>query len=228
MWKEEFGLAAYKGIDNQGRVLIDFNGVQSSLFASAIAHQMHKAMKKENPFFNLLGGPRKYENPEDMLAVINEYFDSCFGPKLNKFGDIVYDRATDKPLYEKVRPFTRTGLILYLGMQERNFYDYINKSRDGLIPPGFYEIMKGALLRIESQAEEYLYGQHTQRGAEFYLRVKAKWQSPKEMAETDRVKAQTRLAQEEFDLKKKLLDDSDGDNELVVQIVRKVKKDEED
>lgn len=172
------------------------------------------------------GSYRKYQTPEELQSVVSNYFKSCFGPKINKFGEPVYDR-NGEPIIVKIKPFTRMGLILACGLGEQGFYGYIKESKARRRDPEFARILEEALFRIDEQAEMYLFDRDAGRGAEFYNRYFKKMTTAKEDAEIDRLLHSIQLQNKEFELKKAILGDESGDHELVIRVVR-AKKDEDD
>lgn len=111
----------------------------------------------------------KYKSPEEMQAVIDQYFADCDGKPIiaedggvlrDKFGEIVYDNA---------KPPTITGLALALGFTTRHaLLSYQGKKE-------FMHTVLRAKSRIEEYAERRLYDRDGQRGAEFSLKYNFKW-----------------------------------------------------
>ncbi len=103
------------------------------------------------------GRPPKYENVEDIIQKIDEYFNS--GLKKRK---ILIGRVPNQIEIEVPVP-TITGLAYYLGFESRqSFYDYGKRKE-------FSYIIKRARLFIEVEYEEQLqYGNVT--GAIFALK----------------------------------------------------------
>lgn len=215
---------AYKGTKGR-KVYVDFTGItwptgsDIGRFNNIVRHYEGKAA---DPYNNLLGKTKLYTTPEELASRVEEYFNSCYGYVLNKVGNVVM--IDGEPVIGQTTVFTRSGLILYLCMGEQTFYDYIHKARDGEIEPEYGEILQYALLRIDSQAERLLYDRDAGRGAEFYLKAFKKMTTAKEDSEIRKINAHIELSREEFELKKQMLGDDAGDTELVIEVVRKLKR----
>ena len=98
--------------------------------------------KAGNTFALLHGAPPKYDNPEQLQAQVDEYFEWV-------------GTVNERP--------TITGLALYLGFESRqSIYDYEKKK-------GFAYILKRARLAIENYYEGKLMGQQV-TGAIFALK----------------------------------------------------------
>lgn len=118
-----------------------------------------------------VGAPPKYQSPEDMQRIIDEYFERCAGrlltdedgqPALNKFGD---------PIYIDRHPPTVTGLALALGFSSRQtLLNYQAR-------PAFMDTVTRAKSRCEAYAEERLYDRDGSRGAQFSLEHNFNWRT---------------------------------------------------
>lgn len=216
----------YKG-NNGSKIFIDFTGLEFPTGNDKgrwTAFQKHHEGKAHDPHYNLLGKTLMYPTPEELQERVNQYFETCYGPALNKVGNILY--LNGEPVITQTQPFTRFGLILFLGMSETTYYNYINISESGDRDPRYAEILRAAQMKIDAQAERLLYDRDSGRGAEFYLKAFRKMTTKKEDAEIRRLNAQRELARDEFELKKQLLGDDASDTELVVEVVRKRQREE--
>lgn len=118
-----------------------------------------------------VGAPPKYQSPEDMQRVIDDYFERCTGrllmdedgqPILNKFG---------VPVYVDQHPPTVTGLALALGFSSRQtLLNYQAR-------PAFMDTVTRAKSRCEAYAEERLYDRDGSRGAQFSLEHNFNWRT---------------------------------------------------
>lgn len=113
-----------------------------------------------------MGRPPKWETPEELEELIQDYFDSCFEPKYEK-KNIVIDVDKDgkdiselqwtaildykeEQVYERTRPFTITGLAVALGTTRQRLIEY-GKNDD------FWDTIKKAKEIIHNWTEESLY-----------------------------------------------------------------------
>lgn len=71
-----------------------------------------------------MGRPPIYDNVEDMIVKIDEYFDSCEPIPLVIDGEVKLHPKTDEVLYTKPDYPTQEGLALYLGYaSKQSLYD---------------------------------------------------------------------------------------------------------
>lgn len=175
-----------------------------------------------------LGVKPKFLTPEQLQGLVDEYFESCNGPVLDKYGQLQYDK-NGNILKAQTKPFTVSGLALSLGITTKTLKEYRDGNIDTILQEmkaetddalTFAEVVIRAKQRIEAYAEHRLYDHEGQRGAQFVLDNAYGWVSRREQAEIDRLKAETQLKRDEFELKKKLIDDSDDDSSLTINIVR--------
>lgn len=120
------------------------------------------------------GQKPKYESPEEMQAVIDEYFKSCEGrvltnaegtPMLNKYG---------MPIIYGEKPLTMSGLALALGFTSRQtLIDYKAK-------PEFADTVTRAKQRVEEYVEGRLFDKDGSAGAKFSLENNFGWASKQE------------------------------------------------
>lgn len=104
------------------------------------------------------GRKAKYENPEDMEKAIEAYFtyQDTRTKKVKAKKDDKDAGVTKGDLIEvdDPRPYTISGLILYLGFSSR---ETLNRYQT---VPGFTEVIQRAFLRIEEQLSESLVAGH--------------------------------------------------------------------
>ena len=197
----------------------------------------HKMMRELDPYCKLIGKPRKYEDPEDLQKAVEDYFNSCLGKTYTKYGTEIIDRDTGKPVLSVVKPYTLSGLARHIGLTTAALKRYEEMALSGRVPIEFAQIIVAAKQRIEDWAEGKCYDRDGSRGAEFILRTGFGWRTEAEEQDLLQRKAKASLAEKEFqlkrdqfELKKKLLDqglDSGEDDGLQIVITRAVKDDEE-
>ena len=160
--------------------------------------------------------------------MVNEYFESCNGPLLDRYGNLVYDKD-GKLVKTQVEPWTVSGLALYLGISTNTLKKYRQGRVDTLLDEmraetddymTFSSVVLKAKQKIESYAEKRLYDRDGQQGARFVLDNAFEWVSRKEQAEIDKMIQEGVLKAKEFELKKNLLDIDGEDNSLTINIVR--------
>ena len=167
------------------------------------------------------GGQKKFLSPEHLKSACDEYFDSCFGPMLDKWGNLVKD---DNGMLVKVqvKPFTVSGLALHLGVTTQSLKKYAGGSLDTILDEmraqtddtlTFSRVILAAKQTIEAYAEGRMYDRDGQRGAQYILDCCFGWLSHREEAEIE-------YRKKEFDLKRQLIDDGDEEGQLTVNIIR--------
>lgn len=180
----------------------------------------------------LLGGrpnEKRFVSPEYLKVMIDEYFDSCNGPLIDKYGQPVYDKQGNL-IRVQIRPWTLSGLALYLGISTPSLKRYEKSGIDTILDEmrvkvtdkqTFAMVLAQAKQKVEMGAETRLYDSEGYKGAQFVLNNGFRWMTQKEMADIERDNAQLKLKLQEFELKKKLLDDGIDDNNLTINIVRR-------
>lgn len=185
-----------------------------------------------NPFNGRLnpskGGTKRFMSPEHLQCMVAEYFESCNGPLIDKWGQLVYDKQGN-PVKVQVKPYTVSGLALYLGVSTQT----LKKYREGLVDDlldemhaetddrlTFAKVILNAKQTIEAYAESRLYDKDGQRGAQFVLDCCYNWVGHKERADIRKSKADSQLRREEFELKRRLIDEGNEDDNLTINIVR--------
>ena len=174
------------------------------------------------------GGTKKFMSPEHLQCMVNEYFESCNGPVSDKWGQLVYDKGGNL-VKVQVKPYTLSGLALYLGVSTQT----LKKYREGLVDDfldelyaetddrlTFAKVVMNAKQTIEAYAEGRLYDKDGQRGAQFVLDCCYNWVSHKEQADIRKSKADSKLRRDEFELKRQLIDEGNDDDNLTINIVR--------
>ncbi len=174
------------------------------------------------------GQKRRFVSPEHLQSMVNEYFESCNGPLLDRYGNLVYDK--DGHLVKtQVEPWTMSGLALYLNVSTNTLKQYKLSRIDSLLDEmkvdtddymTFSDVVLRAKQKIEGYAEKRLYDRDGQQGARFVLDNCFGWLGHKEQAEIDNLIQESILKAKEFELKKDLLDAGDEDSNLTINIIR--------
>jgi len=116
------------------------------------------------------GRPRMYGSPEEMAVEIDAYFEWCNGKlkpgvQVNEEGQLVDEdgNAPDDPYSRRPKPYTVTGLALYLGFSDKSMlYEYQDR-------PEFSHLIKRARMQVEMGYESNLHGS-TPTGSIFALK----------------------------------------------------------
>ena len=174
------------------------------------------------------GQMRKFMSPQHLQSMVDEYFASCNGPLLDRFGNLVYDK-NGRLVKTQVKPWTVSGLALYLGISTNSLREYRKGKIDSLLDEmkaetddclTFSSVILKAKQKIESYSEMRLYDKEGQQGARFVLDNVFGWVSHKENAEIYKLMQDAILKGKEFELKKSLIDSDDDDTSLTINIVR--------
>lgn len=203
------------------KVMVDFRAIRLPL----------KQGMTDNP-----GRRPLFLSVEDLQAKCEAYFESCMGYAFDKNNEIV--RGEDgRPVRVQVRPYTVSGFARALGLSTVTMMQYRGGEIDTLLDEmrsdtddmlTFARVLNDARQRIEEYVESRLYDRDGQGGARHVLDCAygAKWVTSKERAEIDRMGREMKLKLEEFNMKKKLLEESDGDDSITINVVRARKQDE--
>lgn len=174
------------------------------------------------------GAKRKFMSPEHLQCMVNEYFESCNGPLIDKWGQLVYDKQ-GKLVKVQVQPYTLSGMALYLGLSTVTLRKYQKGQVDTILDElkadtddklTFAQVLHNAKQTIEAYAERRLYDKDGQRGAQFVLDCCYNWVGHKERADIKKAKADAKLRRDEFELKRRLIDEGNEDDNLTINIVR--------
>lgn len=203
-------------IDDERTITLDLRGIRNP----------HSPLQgRLNPS---QGGGRKFLTPEHLQAMVNEYFESCMGPTFTKDGDLLKDNNGNL-VKVQVRPYTLSGLALHLGISTETLRKYKNGRLDNLLDEmkaetedwlTFSKVIQRAKQVIEAYAEGRLYDRDGSNGARFVLDCCYGWVSRKEKAEINKAKVESKLRREEFELKKRLVEEADEDEDFTINIVR--------
>lgn len=122
------------------------------------------------------GRPPRYNNCLDLLADIDDYFDTCDAGRIvtvkDKHG---HEKTEHKPI-----PYTVGALGLHLEMYSGNWADELGSASED-----FSRCLKYARHRIESQREVGLLdGSSNTIGSIFWLKARAGWRDQPEQADS--------------------------------------------
>lgn len=175
------------------------------------------------------GSKRRFLTPEHLQCMVEEYFESCNGPLIDKKGELVRD-SNGNIVKGQVRPYTVSGLALSLGIHTETLRNYTRDRIDDLLDEmrvdtdsdhlTYASVVHAAKQKIEAYAEGRLYDGESQRGAQYVLGCIYGWAGSKERAEIAKMQAEVDMRKQELELKKRLLDDEDDDSSLTINIVR--------
>ena len=202
-------------VDDERHITLDLRGIRDP----------HNPMQgRMNPS---KGSPKKFLSPEHLQSQINEYYESCMGPMFYKGEPVKDDQG--RVVKTQVKPFTLSGLALYLGISTETLRKYKNGRLDTILDEMKAETddqltYSGVILRakqtIEAYAEGRLYDKDGSNGARFVLDCCYGWVSHKEQSDIDKARNESRLRQDEFDLKERLIDEGEDDDNFTINIVR--------
>ena len=203
-------------VDDERHLTLDLRGIRDP----------HNPMRgRLNPS---QGGGRRFLTPEHLQSLINEYYESCMGPMFDKSGNLVRDEQ-GRIVKTQVKPYTLSGLALYLGVSTQTLKKYREGKLDTILDEmraetedvlTFSRVILRAKQTIEAYAEGRLYDRDGSNGARFVLDCCYGWVSNKEQSEISRSKHETKLRREEFELKKRLIDEGEDDDNFTINIVR--------
>lgn len=98
-----------------------------------------------------VGRPPKWETPEELAALCDDYFESCWE----------YDEETEK--WTRIKHYSITGLCVHIGAYRKMLIDYQQK-------PNFKDVVKRARLLVENYVEERLFEPGSHSGPIFILK----------------------------------------------------------
>lgn len=220
-------MGAYKKHDGR-RYYFDMTNIKADytfLHANACSRKKARELRRLDPYAHTTGPYRKYKTPKDLQKHVDEYFRSCMMLLRNKDGEVVYQ--DDKPVYVNTKPFTISGLALFLGITTNTLRTYQYKAKAGLIPPEYADVVLRARQKIEEFAEGQLYSRDGNRGGEFVLRAAFGWQTKGERQINKLNKKKLKMQQSEQKLKQQALAlGVDEDNTVEIRITRADKRPE--
>ena len=134
---------------------------------------------------NQYGPAPKYTSKEEIIGLIDNYFESCKGEPF--IDEVTGKQMVDKfgyPIFIGQRPPTVTGLALALGFKSRqSLLNYAGKKE-------FRDVITEAKSRIEMYVEERLFDKDGANGAKFSLQNNFKgWDADKKAEEDGKAPA---------------------------------------
>ena len=103
----------------------------------------------------------KFKSAEELQEKIDNYFNSCFIPMIDKHGNVIHDN-TGKIVMQQTKPFTMSGLADSLDTSRETLRLYEGKGQ-------FKKIIEKAKRKCEVYAEERLFDKDGVNGAKFNL-----------------------------------------------------------
>ncbi len=110
----------------------------------------------------------KFKTVREIKKKIEEYFLSCWTKKLNMFGNPIKDKETGKQVMVQFKPYTITGLAVYLDTTRDTLLDYEDRDK-------FSDTIKKAKEKCHQYAEEQLFMGRNATGAIFNLKNNYGW-----------------------------------------------------
>lgn len=132
------------------------------------------------------GRPLKFKTVDELREKIDEYFASCWTQKIDMFGNPLFvkdakGKKTDQPILVQFKPYTITGLAVFLDTSRETLLNYESKGE-------FFDTIKKAKEKIYAYAEEFLYSGKNPTGAIFNLKNNWGWQDKTEVDHTSKGK----------------------------------------
>lgn len=114
------------------------------------------------------GRPLKFKSRQELEEKIDEYFEGCFEPALDKYGEVIRHPKTGEVMMRQVKPFTMAGLASFLGIDRKTLLNYSKDDR-------FFPAVKKARDKVEAYVEEQLFRPQIAAGVIFNLKNNFKW-----------------------------------------------------
>lgn len=204
------------------RWTIDFRSIKGS-------PPNKRQLKNLKKFYRSYRGNKptfSYHSPEQMQAEVDQYFESCYGPLI--------DKKTGKPVYNvrgeiiktQVEPFTVAGLAYYIGMPTMllnritwGYYDDLDETTENDLL--FSSILKRAKQKIAMYSEKRLFDKDGFNGAKFVLDHHFHSIGQRESAEIMAIQKNLEYKEQELEIKKQMLDIENEDSDINIIISRK-------
>lgn len=141
------------------------------------------------------GRPLKFKSVEELQEKIDAYFKSCWVQKYDMFGNPLFVKnakgvKTEEPIMVQFRPYTITGLAVFLDTTRDVLIDYEAKKK-------FSNAIEKAKQKCQSYAEEALFVGKNPTGAMFNLKNNYGW---RDKTETDLTTGGDKLEPVKIDL----------------------------
>ena len=133
---------------------------------------------KDEPKVNLGGRPLKFETVQELQDKIKAYFESCWRPKLDMFGNRIKDKETGQEVLEQFKPYTISGMAVFLDTSRETLMDYQDEEKR----PGYSDTIKAAKEVCYAYTEESLFMGKNPSGSIFSLKNNYGW---KDQTQTD-------------------------------------------
>lgn len=139
--------------------------------------ELPKEIKEKN---DKVGRPLKFQTKEELQEKIDAYYKSCWTQKIDMFGNPIFEKdkngnKTDKPVLIQFKPYTITGLAVFLDTSRETLINYQEREE-------FFDAIKRAKEKCHAFAEESLFVGKNPSGAIFNLKNNYGW---KDKNETD-------------------------------------------
>lgn len=119
------------------------------------------------------GRKPKWESPEELEELIEKYLKSCWTVKRDMFGNPVKDPETKEEILQQTKPYTISGMALYLDCDRHFLLEYAKKDK-------FSATIKKARNICQAYAEESLFSNKA-TGAIFNLKNNYGWKDKTEV-----------------------------------------------
>jgi len=116
-----------------------------------------------------VGRPLKFKSAKKLQEQIDGYFSSCFEEKT-----IVKDDGEEEKVKIQIKPYTITGLALFLDTDRQTLLNYENRME-------YFDTIKKAKTKIEAFAEECLFTNRNTAGVIFNLKNNYNWVDKQEV-----------------------------------------------
>lgn len=174
----------------------------------------------------------KWNSPEHLKGLVDEYFASCQGIIFNPRTGMPFYDEDGRPRIGQIKPYTISGLACYIHVETTSIKKYSREQIDALgyptdedySGPQYSDIILEARKRIEAFAEERLYDRDGFNGGKFVLNCAFGWQDRREAAEIKHMKKMQKMKEKEFKLKKDVLEGDSSDEAVTINIVRAQKR----
>lgn len=120
------------------------------------------------------GRPLKFKTVQELEKKIEEYYKTCWRSKRDMFGNIIKDKETGDIVLEQFKPYTITGLAVFLGTTRETLMDYEKNDK-------YSYTIKAAKEVCHAYAEEALFVGKNPSGAMFNLKNNFGWKDKTEV-----------------------------------------------